>query len=105
VQLDIIIEGMYRLPTASYMLILFMSLAGALLVNYLVDVSFYTTVAAVPLLMFAGIFGNSLLLSNGIALSPERSSNIALSTCFGFILLASVITITLRVYYRLRDKT
>jgi hypothetical protein len=89
---------------ASYMLILFMAIFGALLVNYLMEVSFYTTLAAVPLLLFAGLFGNALLLSKGIALSPDRSSNIALSACFGFILLASLIIITLRVYYRLRDK-
>jgi hypothetical protein len=95
---------MYHLPTASYMLVLLMAIFGSLLVNYLMEVSFYTTVAAVPLLLFAGLFGNAFLLSNGIALSPDKSSNIALSACFGFILLASLMIIAMRLYYRMQDK-
>jgi len=95
---------MDKIPAASYMLVVFMSLVATLIVNYLFDAGGYLTLSAFPALMFSGLAGNAVLIINGIILSHDRAANTALSTCFGFILLATTIFACLHVWYRLNDQ-
>lgn len=101
---DAIMETMQRVPTGIFVLIAFMSLSGALLVCHILRVGVFTTLASVPVLLVAGLFGNALLMVNNIMLSTDKASNAALSASFGFILIATLTLLTLRIWALLRDK-
>lgn len=103
-QIDLIIETMNRIPFSGFLLILFMSIASALLVNHILKAGFYTTLAAIPVLLFTGVLSYAVLTVHGILLVPDRASNTALSAAFGFIFFATFSFLALRLLNRIRDK-
>lgn len=102
--LNVILETMQRLPAASFVLILFMSLSAGLLVNQILKVGFYATLASIPFLLLAGLLGNAILMTNNVMLSPDKASNTALSASFGFMLFATLCFAALRVWNQIRDR-
>ena len=103
-QLDVIIETMRSMPVASFTLVLFMSISAALLINHILQAGYYTTLASIPVLLVAGMFGNALLMVNNITLSPDKASNTALAASFGFILCAGMCFGAVRVWSRIHDR-
>jgi len=95
---------MQSLPSTTFGLVLFMAVSAGILVNHILKAGFYTTLASIPLLLLAGLFGNALTMSNNILLFPDKASNIALSASFGFILLASISILLVRLWSLMRDR-
>lgn len=101
---DLLIETMNRLPTSSVAIIAGMAFIGAILVSQILQVGFYTTVVSMPLLLFAGILGNAVLVINHVILSPDRASNVALSACLGFIVFAAMCFGAVRAWSAIQDR-
>lgn len=92
-------EQVHRLPTTTYTLVLFMSLVGALLVNYMFEANLYVTFSSIAFLFVFGLIANAALITNGIMLSHDKATNIVLSTCAGFIVGALVFVCLVRIWF------
>jgi len=76
-----------------------------MIVNYIMDANVYLTLTAFPSLLFSGLAGNAALIMNGVTLSHDKAANTALSTCTGFIALALVVFLSLRLWHILQEQT
>ena len=103
-QIYLLIDVLYRTPTASFLLVVAMAIAASLLINHILKAGFYITIFSIPILVFAGLLGNALLVLNHITLSPDKASNTAMATCFGFISIAATSFVAFRLWARIRDK-
>lgn len=101
---DLISQLMQSLPTATFLLIFFMSLSASLLVNHILKVGIYTTLVAVPTLLMAGIFAHAVFVAHNIYISPDKASNTAIAASFGFISLAALSLLVYRIYSHLNDR-
>ncbi|MFT7574009.1 MAG: hypothetical protein ACI9XZ_000371 [Alphaproteobacteria bacterium] len=90
VKWELILETMQRQSTASVVLVLIMAVVAGLIINQILKVGIYTTLASIPALLLAGLFAHALLMINHIMLSPNKASNTVLSASFGFIVFAAV---------------
>ena len=102
--INVILEMMQRLPAASFVLVLFMSISAGILVHLILKVGFYAALASILFLLLAGLLGNAILLANNVMLSPDKASNTALSASFGFMLFATMCFAALRVWNQIRDR-
>ena len=102
--INIVLELMQRLPTASFALVLFMAILAGILVSQILRIGFYATLVSIPALLVAGLFGNAILLANNIMLSPDKASNTALSATFGFVMFATMCLGAMRLWHLIRDR-
>lgn len=98
-----IIDTMQRLPGAVFMLILFMSIVAALIINHVFDITPIMTLSSVPIFLLSGMFSTAVLTRYQIILSPDRSSNAALSTSVGFMMLAILWCTSFRIYEMIQN--
>ncbi len=103
VKFDLILETAQNLPSATFALILFMSLSAALLINHILKVGVYTTLASIPSLLLAAIFTHSAFVAHNIYISPDKASNTAIAASAGFIMLAACVLLAYRIYAHLND--
>ena len=104
VKFDLILQTVQSMPAATFALILFMSLSAALLVNHILKVGIYTTIASIPSLLFAGMFAHATFVAHNIYISPDKASNTAIAVSSGFILLAAFALLLFRMYAHLSDR-
>jgi hypothetical protein len=104
VKFDLIIQIVQSMPTATFALILFMSMSAALLANHILQIGIYTTIAAVPTLLMAGVFAHAVFVAHNVYISPDKASNTAIAASFGFISLAALSLLIYRMYTLLNDR-
>jgi hypothetical protein len=104
VKFDLILQTAQSIPAATFALILFMSLSAALLVNHILKVGVYTTIASIPSLLFAGVFAHATFVAHNIYFSPDKASNTAIAVSSGFIVLAGCALLIFRVFAAVNDR-
>ncbi|MGI9479439.1 MAG: hypothetical protein ACR2PI_22240 [Hyphomicrobiaceae bacterium] len=102
--LNLILETIHSMPTASVALVVVMAISAAVLVSQILKVGYYGTIVSFPVLLLAGLLGNVVMMLNNVMLSPDKASNTALSASFGFILCATMCFAALRVWNQIRDR-
>ena len=102
-KLDLVIDLMLNVPSVTFTLILFMALSAALLVNHILQLGTYATLFCVPALVLSGLLGQAVFLAHGIAITPDKASNIAIAASAGFMFLAVAALTAYRIYTRLND--
>lgn len=98
-QFEMLLEQVHRLPLTTYWLVFFLSLIGALIINYMFDATLYLTGTAIVFLIVFGLASNALLMINGIMLSHDTAMNIILSTSAGFIVGTLAFVSLVRFWY------
>jgi hypothetical protein len=103
VKLDLVLQIIQSMPTATFALIMFMALSAALLVNHILQIGVYMTIAAIPTLLLAGIVAHAVFVAHNVYISPDKASNTAIAASFGFISLAALSLLLYRLYTLLND--
>jgi hypothetical protein len=103
VKLDLVLQIIQSMPTATFALIMFMALSAALLVNHILQIGVYMTIAAIPTLLLAGIAAHAVFVAHNVYISPDKASNTAIAASFGFISLAALSLLLYRLYTLLND--
>ena len=103
-KLDLILQIIESMPTTTFVLILFMALSAALLVNQILQIGFYMTMAAIPTLLVAGIVAHAVFVAHNVYISPDKASNTAIAASFGFISFAALSLLLYRLYSLLNDQ-
>ena len=101
---DLLLYTLQHLPTTSVALILVMAVAAGLIVNQILKVGLYTTLASIPALLFVGLLANAVLMINHVMLSSNKASNIVLSASIGFIMFAAICFGAFRVWNAIQDR-
>jgi hypothetical protein len=104
VKFDLMLEIAQSMPSATFALILFMSLSAALLVNHILQIGVYITMAVVPALLLAGILAHAAFAAHNVYISPDKASNTAIAASFGFISIAALSLLLYRLYSLLNDE-